>query len=204
MWSSGAVEPLPLAARLPKTYVPIDALYKLGRRKLADMVRAMELVSFVHIESEVLPIDPELRSFVNLNERPQGKDLRPRSPLSGTVSVTRSFTMRVTKLPITVLSSISTRSEEEARTSYLMLSVSSFWRGVLAEYYGRVAHDINAIVDAAESFESEAGAYKEVGLNSLAAHALLDAARCWQVVEEFEKARRLDSEARSLFDAAGL
>lgn len=204
VWSSGAIEPLPMGAKVDKVYMASEGLCRAGRRKLTDIARAVESVRYVHVESEIAAVDPDLMSLINVNRPEDLEALRPRVPKSSHVAVKGSFTFKNAKIPLSLAANVSVRNEEEAESSYVMLSASPFWRGVLGEQYGRVAHDVNAIAEAASSFEEEAEMYERAGLLSLAAHALLDAARCRRAIDEFERAEALASEARSLFERAGL
>jgi molybdopterin-guanine dinucleotide biosynthesis protein A len=78
MWSNGRLETLVMVLEKNSTLQIADTLCQLGRPRSDDLIRGALNVTFVSIVGELSTLDPELKSFVNINFPEDLVRLQPR------------------------------------------------------------------------------------------------------------------------------
>ena len=85
MWPNGRLETLIMVLEKASALEIADTLCQLGRPRSDDLIRGALNVVFVAIAGEISAIDPELKSFVNINAREDLVKLQPRR-VNGTLT----------------------------------------------------------------------------------------------------------------------
>jgi molybdenum cofactor guanylyltransferase len=78
MWPNGRLETLVMALEKRSTLEIAETLCHLGRPRSDDLIRGVLNVIFVSNSGEISALDPELKSFVNINSREDLMRLQPR------------------------------------------------------------------------------------------------------------------------------
>jgi molybdopterin-guanine dinucleotide biosynthesis protein A len=102
MWPNGRLETLVMVLKRPEALEIAETLCDLGRPRSDDVIRGASKVLFVSTVGEIMKLDPELKSFVNINSPEDLIRLEPRggqSPLVGNTSLNLgSFALQKLKL----------------------------------------------------------------------------------------------------------
>lgn len=78
MWPNGRLETLLMVLERKTTLKIADLLSQLGRSHPDDIIRGIQKATFLSPLGEIKNLDPELRSFVNINCREDLTQLKPR------------------------------------------------------------------------------------------------------------------------------
>jgi molybdenum cofactor guanylyltransferase len=78
MWPNGRLETLSMVLEKPSALEIAQTLCLLGRPRSDDLIRGALNVTFVSIIKEIASLDPELKSFININSREDLARLKPR------------------------------------------------------------------------------------------------------------------------------
>lgn len=201
-WSTGAIEPLMQGLNVLQTITRAISLSAMGRVRPDDLVRSARNAVFLSIEDDLRAFDPHLESFVNINTPEDLKSRKPRTP-TGEKALTGTEIISLNKYGPRFELASSDAKELGAELDEIG-SASLFWRGLLAWQLNRLTRDREALVIAAESFEEEGRQLSSLHLRTLAAHAYVDAARCWAEVPAPNKAEEDEIKAAELLATAGI
>ncbi|MEM0049959.1 MAG: molybdenum cofactor guanylyltransferase [Candidatus Bathyarchaeia archaeon] len=146
---NGKIESLMFSCNREKAARNAETLCLLGRSKPIDIIRASSKIKFVSTISELKKLDPDFRSFININFRSDIINLPTRAPEEG--PIIRSIDLRLTQpstRDLEFLGKIAKKYEDE---DYLdiadpLLEIISaieekgiyFWAGVLWETEGNI------------------------------------------------------------------
>lgn len=83
--ADGSVETMIFACRRQKTAEVSETLCWLGRDRPDDLLRGLPRVNFISVVGELKDLDPEFRSFININFREDLVDLRSRVVAEGPI-----------------------------------------------------------------------------------------------------------------------
>ena len=78
MWPNGRLETLMMVLERKSVLRIADTLYYLKRPRSDDIIRGALNVLFISTTGEIRTLDPELKSFVNINQREDLAQLQPR------------------------------------------------------------------------------------------------------------------------------
>lgn len=83
--TDGSVETVIFACRRQKTAEVSETLCWLGRDRPDDLLRGLPKVNFISVSGELKDLDPEFKSFININFREDLVDLRSRVVAEGPI-----------------------------------------------------------------------------------------------------------------------
>lgn len=89
MWPNGRLETLTMVLERKSTLKIANLLCQLKRPRSDDIIRGVLNVLFVSTVGELASLDPELKSFVNINDREDLTRLQPRRVLGPVTKTTR-------------------------------------------------------------------------------------------------------------------
>lgn len=116
MWPNGRLETLLMVLERSSTIEITSALCLLGRSHPDDIIRGALHVLFVSPLGEIKALDPELKSFVNINSQ---EDLSRLQPRQGQGSVVENLRLNLGTLPIGELQRLQKASLERDKTDFL-------------------------------------------------------------------------------------
>ena len=96
IWPNGRLETLIMVLERKSGLRIADALYYLNRPRSDDIIRGASKIMFVSTVGEIKALDPELKSFVNINHREDLAKLQPRR-VQG--SITKNMQLNLGSLP---------------------------------------------------------------------------------------------------------
>jgi len=197
IWSSGVLEPLMAVYKRSRVRSSCPMLSSAGRRRPSDLIRASSQITFVSIENDLSVVDPEHRSFVNMNYREDvGRTSSVPLPKG---SLKTTFTVPISLVQDRDLRTISNavktmrcphndwQNIAESVTDYLRTVKGHFWAAFLAEAAAKsllisrrsLQEDQKKLFKAAaHAYGLEARLHLKHGLPALRAHALMDEAWC--------------------------
>ena len=206
MWPNGRLETLTMVLEKPSALPIADTLCHLGRPRSDDLIRGALNVTFASITSEISSLDPELKSFVNINSPEDLTKLQPRR-VDG--STTQNLHVKRGALPTAELHQMreaSTLCREakflEASKIFSSCAVrleaerSLFWGAISYESQGKCLLNLSeeqnqtetagmqatvgreALLKAAATYDLEAKMHEECGCVFLAERARSDKAWC--------------------------
>ncbi|MEM2321090.1 MAG: molybdenum cofactor guanylyltransferase [Candidatus Bathyarchaeia archaeon] len=197
----GNIEALFFSCNRVRTAGIAELLCLLGRSKPVDIIRASSRIKFVSTINELKNLDPDFRSFININFRSDLVNLPVRFSKEG--PVTKSIDLNLIQPLSPEISSLEKIAKKYADGEYLntidgiseTLSIFEkrgihFWAGVLWETKGRIFH-------ALALNEEKTGRIKEYYVNSKVAFeraarkyaAESEIYKSWQIKFLFENAR---------------
>jgi molybdopterin-guanine dinucleotide biosynthesis protein A len=213
VWPDGRLESLVMVCERTMAVEIAGALCELGRRRPDDIVRGAPDVTFVSIVASLKSLDPEFRSFVNIN-LPEDLSLFPTRVVEDG-PVKESFRLKIGCPEASELELLKTASRHyhggrflEAAELFSSLSLCLagrglfFWAAVARENEGKslfgfseaqsgaglrrdyVAEGKFAFMKAAENYWLEAEAYENNNISFLADHARADGSWCQRIVDE--------------------
>lgn len=206
LWPNGRIETLVMALELQSATQIMETLCRLRRPRSDDVVRGAEKVLFISPVGKIHAIDPELKSFVNINRYDDLSKLRTRLA-KGTI--TEDFQVTFGTVPLQELGHLQEAASlslqhnfEEAETTFASTATelekqkSPFWAGISRENQAEtllawsqhpqemeVAADLDfrgkdAFLAAAQNYRLEAKMHFEGGRRFLAERAWADKAWC--------------------------
>jgi len=202
VWPNGRLETLNMVLKKDSALEIAGTLCRLKRQRSDDVIRGALKVNFVATVSEIMRLDPELKSFVNINSREDLMKLQPRCA-DGTVK--RNYRTDLGSLPITELKQLGeaatfweeNKFTEAANVFSLYAAIFErkklfFWAALSRENEGKsllnqfirqnklenVAAGKKALLDAAENYELEAQTHEKCGCVFLAERARSDKLWC--------------------------
>lgn len=223
VWPGGVLEPLMAAYRGTRVRTCCPLLLSAGRKRPSDLTRASSHLTFVSITKDLSRLDPEYKSFVNVNYR---ADMSRRSRASlPRGSLNRTFTVSISPVTDSDLRTISRAARalelHEDRwwnvvspvMNHLQEREGFFWLAFLAESAAKSLSpqrssqpkDQQELFEtAARAYHSEAELYMSHGLLAIRAHALLDEAWCWRNTHREDRSRCAFQAAASTYAKLGL
>jgi len=223
MWSNGILEPLMAVYKGSRVRICSQMLFSSGRRRPSDLIRGSSRVTFVSIEKDLNVLDPEYRSFVNINYRKEAAQrldapLRsgaPKRTFTASISLIRDCDLRTVSNAVQAATS---REDNWSKTvkpimDYLQKRRGFFWLGFLAEETAKSLSERRGShpKDQKELFEAAARAYKSEtrihsnhGLLALRAHTHLDGAWCWRKAHREDRSRSAFRAAAFIYAKLGL
>jgi len=203
IWPDGRLESLIITCKRPITSQIAVALCKLGRRRPDDIIRGASRATFVSTVGDLKDLDPEFKSFVNINFREDLTRLPTRVVEDGPIKETLRLAIGCPRTPEweqleTALEY--SRGGKFLEASDMFSSLSSrfenrklnFWAGITRENEGRSLYNLSemqqnarfkkdyyvqskiAFTKAAENYELEAEFYEKNQLSFLAKRAKTD------------------------------
>lgn len=110
MWPNGMLETLLMVLERSNTLEIASVLCQLGRSHPDDIIRGTLQVLFISPLGEIKILDPELKSFVNINSQ---EDLSRLQPRQGQGSVVENLRLNLGALPIDELQRLQKASSEQ-------------------------------------------------------------------------------------------
>ena len=206
MWPNGRLETLMMTLEKPCALEIADTLCQLGRPRSDDLIRGALNVIFLSIIGDLATLDPEFKSFVNINFPEDLAQLQPRrgeGPLSTSLHLIRGT------LPVDALNDMREAVTSCRETNFLNAAMifsscadflekqnSYFWAAVARENEGKsyrslsksqtepslaksfLANGRNAFHKAAETYGFEAKMHEESSCFFLANRAINDKMWC--------------------------
>ena len=202
MWPNGSLETLLMILKRSKTLKIASVLSELGRSRPNGIIRGASNVLFVSPLGKIKFLDPELKSFVNINSP---EDLTRLQPRNGQGKTSENLRLNIGILPVEQLEHLHKASLERNSSCFLEASKlfsscaidlekekSFFWAAISREYEAKswlslfkqntkaelVAYMREAFSKAALNYGSEAKIYVENGCCLLAERAKADKLWC--------------------------
>ena len=209
IWPDGGLESLMMVCERPITIQIADALCKLKRRRPDDIIRGASKVLFVSTVGDLKKLDPEFKSFININLRGDLTRLPTRVVKKGAVK--ENLRLNMGSIRESELKQLKTAARFNNKGKFVeasnIFSSSSirlekagldFWAGVSSENEGEILFDLSkrqenteskkdyynkgkaAFVKAAQNYGFEAITYDKNNVSFLAKHAKNDKSWCQQ------------------------
>jgi molybdopterin-guanine dinucleotide biosynthesis protein A len=202
MWPNGRLETLLVVLERYSTLKIASVLCHLGRSHPDDIIRGALQVLFVSPLGEIKALDPELKSFVNINSQ---EDLSRLQPRPGQGPVVENLRLNLGDLPIDELQRLQKASSERKNSDFseaaklfsacavnLEKENSFFWAAVSRESEGKswrsgskqlskpelINHGNDALLKAASNYGLEAEMYEQNRCYLLAERAKADKSWC--------------------------
>lgn len=203
MWPNGKLENLIMALKRPQVLSVIVTLCYLNRSRPLDILRAASKVLLVNIVGELQPLDPELKSFVNINA-PQ--DLVQLQARQNQGPITKNVSLNPWDLPADKLKSLqeaSAKTKSDPSEAAVIFSLIAkffesekmfFWGALSRENEGKtllgldngkiqttsdfVAMGKAALIQAAHNYACEAQVYEDKQCALLAERTMADQVWC--------------------------
>jgi len=220
VWPNGVLEPLLAVYKSSRIRSCSSMLSSAGRRRPSDLIRASSRVTFVSIENDLRVLDPEHRSFFNINYREDvggafGAPL-PKGSVNTTFTVPISLVRDRDLLTVSNAVEVINDPQDQAierLVDYLQKVNGYFWAAFLAEVAAKslLSSRRSLQEDKKKLFENASHAYRlEARLHfkhillPLMAHALLDEAWCWRRACREDRSRYALRAAASIYTRLGL
>jgi molybdopterin-guanine dinucleotide biosynthesis protein A len=190
MWPNGRLETLTMVLKRPEALEIAQTLCQLRRPRSDDIVRGALNVRLISITGEIKALDPELKSFININSLADLSQLQPRQAQG---SVTESLRLNLGDLPMPELRCLQGASEKfsegefsEATKTFSSCATrlesedSYFWAAISRENEGK------SLLNGSKIVSSQGVVAKQRGRGKA---ALLEAASNYGLeAEVYEKA----------------
>jgi molybdopterin-guanine dinucleotide biosynthesis protein A len=212
IWPDGGLESLMIVCKRSIAVQIADALCELRRRRPDDIIRGTSKVLFVSTASGIRKLDPEFKSFININLREDLARLPTRVVKMGLIK--ENLRLNIGSLRESELKQLRTaaRYHDEGKfveASNIFSSSSirlekaglNFWAGISSEKEGEILLNLSkrqedteskkdyhikgkvAFVKAAQNYGFEAITYDKNNVSFLAKHAKNDKSWCQQRAE---------------------
>lgn len=212
MWPNGRLETLTMVLRRTEGLEIARTLCELRRPRSDDIIRGALNVLLVSIVCELRDLDPELKSFININYQ---SDLTQLQPRQADGPITESLHLNLGALPLSELQTLQRAARLYNRGQFLNASeyfssvatrleaeASFFWAAVSRENEGKsflneskqqsqkqpaaehTRRGKEALWKAAKNYESEANTHKRANAVFLAERATSDKVWCESRVKE--------------------
>ncbi|MCX8150677.1 MAG: molybdenum cofactor guanylyltransferase [Candidatus Bathyarchaeota archaeon] len=202
VWPNGRLETLNMVLKKDSALEIVETLCSLKRQRSDDVIRGALKANFVAIVGEIMRIDPELKSFVNINSREDLVKLQPRC-VDGPVKMNHRTDLG--SLPVVELNQLKEAAAffqegkfSEAATRFSLCATvferkkMFFWAALSRENEVKSSLDSlmkqneaeyacavkEALRKAAENYEFEARVYEKCGCVFLAKRARSDKLWC--------------------------
>ncbi|RLF12518.1 MAG: hypothetical protein DRJ98_00015 [Thermoprotei archaeon] len=192
LWPNGKHEPLLAAYRREEALKLSEALARVDRSRTDDLIRAGLTTFFLSVPLEVKPLDPELKSFININ-RPS--DLH--APPPWVEEEKESFAIKP-QLSSSEVVRIVSKAVDAGLPTIADEAGNLFWSALTRVYVARLREDQKMLVEASNLFKKEGEEYLRRGLKLFYARALVDASACLRKVDD-DKAEELLNEALKVY-----
>lgn len=207
IWPDGGLESLIMVCERPTTVQIADTLCELKRRRPDDIIRGSSKVLFVSTFGDLRNLDPDFRSFVNINLREDLARLPTRVARQG--PVIENLRLIISFIGESELKQLRTSARYQNRRKFLeasrRFSSSStrleekglnFWAGVSNENEAKNLHNLSIrlkdtklkkdnkikskalFIKAAQNYGMEAEIYARKNISFLAKHARTDELWC--------------------------
>jgi molybdopterin-guanine dinucleotide biosynthesis protein A len=212
VWPDGGLESLIMACERPITVQIAQALLELRRRRPDDIIRGASKALFVSTVGDLRRLDPDFKSFININLREDLARLPTRVVKKGPVK--ENLRLNIGSLRKSELKQLRTAARYNNKGKLVeasnMFSSSStrleseglnFWAGVSSENEGEILFNLSgrqentelskdyhvkgkaAFLKAARNYGLEAETYNKNHIGFLAKHAKMDQSWCQQRAE---------------------
>jgi molybdopterin-guanine dinucleotide biosynthesis protein A len=209
IWPDGGLESLMMVFERPLAVQIADALCKLRRRRPDDMIRGASKVLFVSTVGDLRNLDPEYKSFININLREDLTRLPTRVVKKGPVQ--ENLRLNIGSLHESELKQLRTATRYRDKRKFLEASSRfssfstrlenaglNFWAGASSENEGEILFNLSrrqedtelkknyhikgkaAFVKATKNYGFEAETYAKNNISFLAKHARTDQSWCQQ------------------------
>jgi molybdopterin-guanine dinucleotide biosynthesis protein A len=202
MWPNGSLETLLMVLERSKTLKITNLLCQLGRSRPGDIIRGALAFLLVSPLGEIKCLDPELKSFVNINSQ---KDLSRLQPRQGQGQLVDNMRLNLGILPIEKLERLLKACFERNNSNFFEASKkfsncaadlekekSYFWAAVSREYEAKSLPNLSkqnskrelikdarvVFLKAARDYGLEADTYKKNRCYTLAERAKADKSWC--------------------------
>jgi molybdenum cofactor guanylyltransferase len=196
MWPNGKLENLVMILKTYEISEVIKTLFQMNRSRPLDIIRAASKVMLINIEGEIRTLDPEMRSFVNINS-PQDLILLKARQTQG--PVTKNIEINLGDLPIAKikqLQEVLTKIKFDPTiveflsfiAKYFEESKMFFWGAISREKIGKSLLELEsigtdakgkaALLQAAKNYSFEASIYENNQCLLLAERARADQSWC--------------------------
>jgi len=213
IWPDGRLESLIMVCERPMAVKITGALCELGRRRPDDIIRGVPEVTFVSIIVNLKNLDPEFKSFVNIN-LPEDLNLFPTRVVENG-PIKENLKLNIGCPDASELKLLKTASKHyhggeflEAANLFSSLSTHltkrglSFWAGIAIENEGKSLFSLSekqsdtgfkkdyhtkakaAFMKAAQNYQLEAETYEKNNISFLANHARADGLWCQRIANE--------------------
>jgi molybdopterin-guanine dinucleotide biosynthesis protein A len=213
MWPNGRLETLNMVLERDSALEIARTLCQLKRPRSDDMIRGALKVMFISTVGELMQLDPELKSFVNINSREDLARLQPRC-VDG--PLTQNLRLNWGSLPLAELqslreagtfcqegklveasrafSSCAVRFEKEELFFWAALSRENEGKSLLSGFKNQskselsseqIASGKNSLLEAAKNYELEAKVHEKCGCIFLSERARSDMLWCESRVKKF-------------------
>jgi len=213
MWPDGRLESLMVVCERPIVVQITDALCELGRRRPDDIIRGASKVTFVSTVGDLKDLDPEFKSFVNINFREDLTRLPTRVVENGPIKESLQLNVgcpRTSELKLLKTASGYYRGGKFLEASSMFSSSSNrlesrglnFWAGISRENEGKSLFSLSerqsdtefkkdhymkgkvAFMRAAQNYGLEAEIYEKNQVGFLAKRARADGSWCQRRVNQ--------------------
>jgi molybdopterin-guanine dinucleotide biosynthesis protein A len=116
MWPNGRLETLMMVLKRPEALEIAQTLCQLGRPRSDDIIRGALNVRLISITGEIKALDPELKSFININSPADLSQLQPRQALG---PITEGLRLNLGDLPMPELRCLQGASEKFSEGEFL-------------------------------------------------------------------------------------
>lgn len=200
MWPNGRLETLVMAIKREPTIKITNALCKLGRSRPDDIIRGSLKVLFASPIDEIKALDPELKSFVNINSQEDLFRLLPRPEQGPTMHNLRLNlgTVPAEQLDLLLEASLKQNNSDYSKATEIYFACAAnfekeqsfFWAALSRENEAKTYHSMlrlqnkqdilfkDAFLKAAQNYEAEANAYQQHNCYILAERAKADKLWC--------------------------
>lgn len=202
VWPNGRLETLNMVLKKGSALKIADTLCSLKRQRSDDVIRGALKANFVATVAEIMRLDPELKSFVNINSREDLVKLQPRC-VDGPVK--KNHKTDLGSLPVAELKRLkeaaTLRWKEKFTEAASIFALCAtiferkkmfFWAALSRENEGKSFLDMSmnqretghagagrkALLEAAENYEFEAQTHEKCGCTFLAERARSDKLWC--------------------------
>ena len=193
MWSDGTLETLIMAVKKENCIDITETLCDLNKSRADAVPRGASKLLLISPLREIRTLDPELKSFININSQEDLIKLETRNiegPIKENIALTRG-TRLCSHLCLlrNGQRALNEGKTTEAQTTFAACAESFeaqnifFWAGISAEKLSEASlnqsgTNSRSLLRAAKNYQAEAKTYQEKGCKLLAERALADKALC--------------------------
>jgi len=202
MWPNGSLETLLMVLERSKTLKIANVLCQLGRDRPDGIIRGALNILFVSPLAEIKALDPELKSFVNINSP---EDLSRLQPRQGQGAFMGNLRLNLGELPVKQLTRLQNACVERDNSNFLEAvklfsscaidlekENSFFWAAISREYEAKSWQNLykensrdelieemrGAFLKASQNYGSEAAIYEKNGCCLLTERSKADKSWC--------------------------
>jgi molybdenum cofactor guanylyltransferase len=193
MWPNGSLETLLMVLERSKTLKIVNLLCQLRRNRPDGIIRGALNVFFASPLAEIKVLDPELKSFVNINCQ---DDLGRLQPRQGQGPVTGNLRLKLGMLPIEQLDLLHKASSERENFEFMEAAKifsscaddlekgnSFFWAGIAREYEAKSWLSLSELNNKGELTRKMQDAFLKAATNYGAEAAIYEKNHCYLLAE---------------------